>query len=58
MWLNALMTLRGQEPVKHVLDGFGIPDDHRIWCMAALGYPLGEGVLLAKNDKVVHFVDG
>lgn len=58
VWLNALMTLRGREPVKHILDGFGIPDDHRIWCMAALGYPLGEGVLLAKNDKVVHFVDG
>lgn len=58
VWLNALMTLRRQEPVKHILDGFGIPDDHRIWCMAALGYPLGEGVLLAKNDKVVHFVDG
>lgn len=57
VWLNALMTLRRKEPVKHILDEFKIPEDHRIWCMAALGYPLGEGVLLAKNDKVVHFVD-
>lgn len=57
VWLNALMTLRKEEPVKHILDEFGVPKDHRIWCMAALGYPLGEGVLLAKNDKVVHFAE-
>ena len=57
VWLNALMTLRKKEPAKQILDEFGIPKNHVIWCMAALGYPLEEGILLAKKEDVVHFVD-
>lgn len=57
VWLNMLMTLRGKEPVKQVLDEFGIPKNHVVWCMAALGYPLEEGTLLAKREDVVHFIE-
>ena len=57
VWLNILMTLRGKEPVKQVLDEFGIPKNHVVWCMAALGYPLEEGTLLAKRKDVVHFIE-
>ncbi len=56
VWLNILMTLRGKEPVKQILDEFGIPKNHVVWCMAALGYPLEEGTLLAKRKDVVHFI--
>lgn len=57
VWLNMLMTLREKEPVKQILDEFGIPNNHVVWCMAALGYPLEEGVLLAKREDVVHFIE-
>lgn len=56
VWLNPLKTLRNEEPVKGVLDAFGIPEKHTIWCMAALGYPLEEGNLLAKKKDVVVYV--
>ena len=56
VWLNALMTLRNEEPVKNILDEFGIPSRHIVWCMAALGYPLEEGTLLAKKKDVVVFI--
>ena len=57
VWLNPLMTLRKKEPVKRLLDEFGVPENHAVWCMAALGYPLEEGALLAKREDVVHFVE-
>lgn len=56
VWLNPLMTLRNEEPVKSVLDEFGIPAKHTVWCMAALGYPLEEGTLLAKKKDVVVYI--
>ena len=56
VWLNALMTLRKKEPVKGMLDEFGIPNNHVVWCMVALGYPVAEGALLAKKKDVVYFV--
>lgn len=56
VWLNALMTLRNEEPVKSILDEFGIPAKHTVWCMAALGYPLAEGTLLAKKKDVIFYV--
>lgn len=55
VWLNPLMTLRNEEPVKRILDEFGIPARHIVWCMAALGYPL-EGTLLAKKKDVVVYI--
>lgn len=55
-WLNPLKTLRNEEPVKSVLDAFGIPEGHRVWCMAALGYPLEDGTLLAKKKDVVVYI--
>ena len=53
-WLNVLRTLRNTEPVKEVLDEFGVPENHTVWSMIALGYPAEEGKLLARKE-VVHF---
>lgn len=55
-WLNPLMTLRDVEPVKTTLDDWGIPKTHTVWSMIALGYPVADGVLLAKNEKVVKWI--
>lgn len=57
VWLNVLKTLRNQEPVKSVLDGFGIPKNHKVWSMVALGYPVSDGVLLAKKKEAVVYAD-
>lgn len=56
VWLNPLRTLRNEEPVKSILDEFGVPQQHIVWYMAALGYPLEEGKLLAQKGNVVVYV--
>lgn len=56
VWLNPLMTLREVSPVKELLDEYAIPDNHIVWAMIALGYPVSEGVGLQKNEKVVNFI--
>ena len=57
VWLNGLMTLRDKEPVKALLDSFGIPENHNIWACIALGYPVAEGAHLKKKEDVVCFAD-
>lgn len=56
VWLNPLMTLRDEEPVKSVLDGFGVPSNHIVWATIALGYPFAEGVSLVRKDDVVTWI--
>lgn len=56
VWLNPLMTLRSQEPVKSLLDSYGIPENHTVWCMAAFGYPAADGKLLAKKRDIVKYI--
>lgn len=57
VWLNALMTLCDEPEIRALLDSYGIPANHRIWCMAAVGYPAAPGVALAKKKDVVFYVD-
>lgn len=56
VWLNPLMTLRNAEPVKTVLDDFGVPENHTVWATIALGYPVSAGAALAKKTDVVNYV--
>ncbi len=56
VWLNPLMTLRDEEPVKTVLDQFGIPENHIVWATIALGYAISDGAVLKKKENVVKFV--
>ena len=56
VWLNMLMKLRNAEPVKAVLDDFGIPKGHTVWASVALGYPVAEGIRLKKKEDVVVYV--
>ena len=56
VWLNPLMTLREVSPVKELLDEYGIPDNHTVWAMIALGYPVSDGVKLQKNESVVRYI--
>lgn len=56
VWLNPLMTLRGTEPVKSLLDAYGIPENHAVWAMVAMGYAANEGTRVKKRENVVTFV--
>lgn len=56
VWLNPLMTLRSEEPVKTVLDDFGIPAKHIVWAAIALGYPYSEGAVLKKREDVIKYI--
>ena len=57
VWLNPLMTLRDKEPVRSLLDSYDIPQNHVVWSMIALGYPVTEGALLKKKTDVVKWVE-
>lgn len=56
VWLNPLRGLRDAEPVKSLLDRFGIPANHTVWSAIALGYPAGEGASPKKKDSVITFI--
>lgn len=57
VWLNALMTLCDEPRIRVLLTSYGIPANHRVWCMAAVGYPAAPGVTLAKKKDVVFYVE-
>lgn len=56
-WLNPLFYLWEDEVIRKMLEGFGVPAGHRVWCMAALGYPAAGGNLPAKKKDVVFYAD-
>lgn len=56
-WLNPLFYLGDEAEIRELLSQYGIPRNHKVWCMAALGYPAVEGTLLAKKKDVVFYVD-
>lgn len=56
VWLNPLMTLRNEEPVKELLDRIGIPKNHTIWATIAMGYSMSEGIELQKKADVIYYV--
>lgn len=57
VWLNPLLTLCDEPLIRELLDGYGIPGTHIVWCIAALGYAVADGTLLAKKKDVVFYVD-
>ena len=56
-WVNALVTLRDAEPVKSLLNEFGIPEGHVVWATIVLGYPVSESNMPARKTNVISFVD-
>ncbi len=56
-WINALMTLRDEEPAKSLLDELGVPAGHTVWCTAVFGYPVADAAGPAKKTNVIRFAD-
>ena len=57
VWLNPLMTLRDKQPVKGLLDEYGVPENHTVWSAVAMGYPVADGVQLKKNTEVIKWIE-
>ena len=53
VWLNALVQLKNENPVKKVLDAFKIPENHIVWASIALGWPAGNSIKLPRKTDVI-----
>lgn len=56
-WINQANACCDDEVVRSMLTTFGIPANHKVYGMAALGYAAGEVVPKEKNKAVICFVD-
>ena len=56
VWIGVLTGLRDREPVKSLLDEYGIAENHVVSGIINLGYPASKGHLLAKKTDVVHYI--
>lgn len=55
VWINQLQGICGHEKIRKLLTGLGIPEEHEVFGMAALGYPNGETHAKPRKD-VISFV--
>ncbi len=51
-WINVLRTLCDEPEIREALNSYGVPTNHNVWAMVALGYAKTPGKLLAKKDPV------
>ena len=56
-WINQASACCDEETVRAMLTSFGIPANHKVYGMAALGYAAGEVVHKEKNKAVICYVD-
>lgn len=56
VWVNQLRDTSDGPEVRAALHEAGVPDDHRVWVIAALGYPTAPA---ADKEKVakIHFCE-
>ena len=55
VWINQLQDVCDVPAIRQVLDELGIPADHVVYGMAALGYPDDVKADKARTGKVVYF---
>ena len=55
-WLNHLRDLCDEKEIREMLTDLKIPATHRVWCMAALGYPAAESSMPARKKDVVSYI--
>lgn len=50
VWINQLLNISDEADVRQVLSGFNVPEDHKVWGCAALGYS-DAGVSKERENK-------
>lgn len=56
VWINQLKTICDEPEIRSILKDFGIPDQHIVWGMAALGYAADEPVEKERKQGLVHYI--
>ncbi|MCL1855364.1 MAG: nitroreductase [Clostridia bacterium] len=58
-WINQMKAVQNVPDVRAMLTAYGIPQDHSVYGMAALGYPdaSAKGHKVDKTAQVVRFID-
>ena len=56
-WLNGLTRISRQPEIRSLLSGFGVPENHRVWCMIALGYPAETPKAPSRRNDVVQWIE-
>ena len=55
-WINQLKTICDEKEVREVLNSFGIPENHIVWGIAAIGYPASMPKAHGRKDGVIKFI--
>ena len=56
-WLNGLTRICDQPEIRELLTDLGIPNQHKLYSMIALGYPASEEKAPARRTDVVYWVN-
>lgn len=57
VWINQLKDIGDEPQVRALLTQYGIPEDHLVYGMAALGYPASPLPKTVRKTGVIRFVD-
>lgn len=55
-WINQLKTICDNEEIREILREFGVPEEHIVWGIVALGYPACEPKEIVRNENAIIFV--
>jgi nitroreductase len=56
-WINQLRTICDENEIRDYLDKIKIPNSHKVWGIAALGYPAGQLKVKEKDSSKIVFID-
>lgn len=54
-WVNQMRDICDEPKIRELLNSFDIPEDHRVWAMATIGYPADDAPLKERTE-IVNFI--
>ena len=57
VWINQLQEIGDHEEVRAFLRSVGVPDEHLVYGIAALGYADGETPLKSEKKGIIKIID-
>lgn len=56
VWINQLKNICDEPEIRSILNSFEIPQQHIVWGMAALGYPVEESKDKKRKEGTIHYI--